>query len=1094
MKHAFVGFLLLTWFPVEAFSALDLVEYWNFRNARWDYEGQLNGIDTTGRLIGTVHPGGERRAVSLSYTGTVQNWTLVFDYDSDKISLLGFSFPGDEFLWLDPPVAVPRFMDADAEWTWPTNALIGDRTIPIELTLRARQSEPLQTPSGVHEDTVGCSLAVDAGLFGQIETSFILAHSIGPVKIERMYSGQGTTVSTQETLSAYFPELPSEFFKTPTPVPETPTAIPETPTSVPTSPTPRPEGTLIVGDVSSHAGDQVTLGISASGMPELDSFQFDLLYDPDLLRPDGVTHERGTLTENWYAVKGAVVSPGRARIVAVAGNAAPISGDGLLLEFHFTVKGDAVPGITALSIENVTGQLEILTPVDGTITILPAPGTPTATPTQLRPTPTPTPIRRYTFIPVTPIASIATFTPTPTSPPAGPNVPEFRLNVLERVQRSSGKPVRFTCELIPKNRVRSRVYLKVLKLDSRMLARFDPPNLTMPGVSVLKISLTPGIANTLSLADIKRVRRDIEILAAAVPRDKANANIASATWRGTVIFTPGEEPTLEQRTILNRVIPIYLTTDSPLTERVGDVVQIGGRLGMNPGIGSVQLYAQRGEGLGFYANVPLRPGDDRFLVRIPVLTPPMLARVWRVGAQFRMLDEDFPIIGRSGILKIPVGALREEGKWMRGKRLLAQEDILSALFGNLVLVAGAPDSRVPEETIQRLIRDRYEEMTAERRFTSDRLAVYSETEIPGEPEVPVTSPVSTQALVQRIEAVPAEDPLTVYCVGSVGGVGQFQISGIETLDVNALGTALSASRRIGTTLLIIDCDHAAAVGSAIRTAAGGNPSLLIIASTGAGESNFALFGTLPNTGQPFSFSDFFFDQLLSGLSLQDSFEEASDRLIQIQGPVRFQEPVLLPAPMPETFNEFTIGAPYVASLEENGVPDNVEPVVLTGTKTSETVRGEPLTITATVEDESTAPEDLRVIAHVALSDDPSVFVEFAMEYDTVTAMHQVILTDFPEGVFGPDILAEEFTVSILAEDDSGNSADPLVTSIVVTDSLAPWNLRLTDMNGDGMADSDDLLGIRSFWHEETEDDISGDGAWGPLDLLLMQMAWQVDWE
>ena len=606
----------------------------------------------------------------------------------------------------------------------------------------------------------------------------------------------------------------------------------------------------------------------------------------------------------------------------------------------------------------------------------------------------------------------------------------------------------------------------------------------MPGVSVLTLRLAPGVPYPM--------HRNILIQAHAIPVGVEDGRVTSATQEVRVIFTPDKSPEPRLRTILSREIPIYLTTDASLTEQVGDVVRIGGRLGLNPGVSSVRLFALRGTGLPFYADVPLSPGDDRFLVEIPVVTPSMLG-VWRVGAQLQSLDPDMPVMGQSGILIIPVGALRTGGKWIRGKRLLAQEEILSALFGNLIIVAGASDSHLAEESIQRLVRDRYLEMTGERRFTPARLMVYSESAFPGDPEVPVSGPPTTQSLVQRIAAIPPSDPLTIYCVGAADGVGVFRLSGSEALDVNAFGSALAAARRTGPTLLIIDCDHAGAVGSLVRTASGGNPNLLVIASTGAGQQNIALFGTLAETGQPFSFSDLFFDQLLAGESLVDAFNEASERLAQVQGPVRLQVPLTLPDSVPESLREFSIGSPYVADLQTSGVPDNVEPVILTVSKTTHLVRGDPLTISASVSDESTAAEALRVIAHVAPSDAPDRFIEFQMEYSADNDDYEVVFLGFPENIFGVDVTTDLFTVSILAEDDSGNSADPLVTSVVISDAPVEWTPRIADINEDGIINGDDLLGLRNFWHQRTEGDINADGIWGPLDLLIYQLAWRTEW-
>jgi hypothetical protein len=151
-------------------------------------------------------------------------------------------------------------------------------------------------------------------------------------------------------------------------------------------------------------------------------------------------------------------------------------------------------------------------------------------------------------------------------------------------------------------------------------------------------------------------------------------------------------------------------------------------------------------------------------------------------------------------------------------------------------------------------------------------------------------------------------------------------------------------------------------------------------------------------------------------------------------------------------------------------------------------------MTTSVRDESTPPEALRVIAHIAPSDAPMRFVEFPMVYDIENRVHIILLPNFPESIFGQEITTQVFAVSILAEDDSGNSADPLVTSVVVSDTPPPWNPDGADLNADGSIDADDLLILRQFWHQHTEGDVNADGFWGPLDLLLYQLSWSTQHE
>lgn len=369
------------------------------------------------------------------------------------------------------------------------------------------------------------------------------------------------------------------------------------------------------------------------------------------------------------------------------------------------------------------------------------------------------------------------------------------------------------------------------------------------------------------------------------------------------------------------------------------------------------------------------------------------------------------------------------------------------------------------------------------------LTVYTEAAIP---ETPTTGAVTTQTVVDRIGSIPPDDPLTIYFVGSAQDVGEFRLSDTQLLDANALGSALTVSRRSGPTVLIIDCNYAGAVASLIRSAAGGNPNLLLIASTGAGPKNVALFGTLPNSVQPFSFSDLFFDRLTTGESFVSAFAEASDWLSRVQGPVRVQIPQTLPAPIPALFEEFTIGSAYTPDLMDRGVPDNVQPVIFSGDQTREITRGDPLTLAARVDDESTAPGLLRVLAHVSPKDEPERFKEYPLQYDDQQKRYAAAIPNSPKSVFGPTFLTQSYLVSIFAEDDSSNSGKPFVTSVNVV--RAPWSVRMSDVNADGIVDSEDIYILREQWHQIADRDASDDGVWTPIDLLLYQTVWRMGWE
>ena len=150
-----------------------------------------------------------------------------------------------------------------------------------------------------------------------------------------------------------------------------------------------------------------------------DAIQFELVYDAKLVTTAGAIGRTGTLTEAWYAVQGAVTTPGRLKIVAIAGLANAISGDGVLMNVEFVVAPDAPEGTTQIAPENIVDDLAGWRPVSGTVTILPAAVTPTETPTATPVVP-PTPTETPTATPVVPPTPTETPTATPVVTPVVP--------------------------------------------------------------------------------------------------------------------------------------------------------------------------------------------------------------------------------------------------------------------------------------------------------------------------------------------------------------------------------------------------------------------------------------------------------------------------------------------------------------------------------------------------------------------------------------------------------------------------------------------------------------------------------------------------
>ncbi|MFH1740301.1 MAG: cohesin domain-containing protein [bacterium] len=219
------------------------------------------------------------------------------------------------------------------------------------------------------------------------------------------------TPETPPATPTQVPPTPTPESPSPTPTSAPPTPTPETPVATPT-----PSGNLIIGDASARPGEQVSVDVSATGMPETDAFQFDVVYDPAVLSLVTVDTS-GTLTSGWYSVTANAAQP--LEVVAIAGFANAISGDGLLMKLVFQIAPNAAQGTTTLTAQNILDDLAGLSPVAGTVTVLAPAVTPTPTETGTA-VPTNTPTTAPTATPTeTGVATptvVPTSTPTPTQP------------------------------------------------------------------------------------------------------------------------------------------------------------------------------------------------------------------------------------------------------------------------------------------------------------------------------------------------------------------------------------------------------------------------------------------------------------------------------------------------------------------------------------------------------------------------------------------------------------------------------------------------------------------------------------------------------
>ena len=722
-------------------------------------------------------------------------------------------------------------------------------------------------------------------------------------------------------------------------------------------------------------------------------------------------------------------------------------------------------------------------------------------------TSTPVPVQKPTPAEVIHLQEFATFTPTPTPRTGtGEQAPRIWLDVHPRGWVTDGAPVSFSCRVRSLREGSVSTSLRIRDLPTEILAALHPRHVELPGVS--KLVLDPG---RLQTADFQA---PIVVEAQTVPNEIGGA-VSTATDVVSLWIRP-DMPMQKPLPIQRKKVEVFLVSDSPLTEGVGSKVRIGGRLGTGARlpiedwddlVPHLDLVVKRGTGLPYYARVEVPP-SGQFMVEIPVLTRAMLRGNWTAKAQYSSIDPFLPVTAVSNKLILPVGALAEsEAKLgaVRSRKTAALEtNPLSALYGNLIVVSGQGESpSVPSETLDRIARDVYSRFVPERRFSDETAALISARALEGNGEeqaIELLSPASTETLVTRIEAVPSTHPLVVLILASSESPGVLRLSAEETLDTNVLGAALTALKREAATYVIVDAPQAGKVAEDLLAVAGSNPNLAVVASTGNGEYSIAIFGDLESTGQPFSFSDLFFDRLVAGQSVLDAFTAAHDSLLTVQGPLVLQSPSIFPEDVSDALLDGVLGSPVVTDLAEEGVPDALEPIILESPGDQEIVAGERLDIEAWVVDEGGDGSRLNASVRISPAEEGSELpaVELAMGYDALSERFSLSILDFPASLFGDTPGVSVFTLAIIAEDADANSAEPSANQITVLEGegALPSNEQLSveaaDVSADGVVDVDDLLRVLGSWHHTSQNDVNGDGFIDMNDIEVLHFFWGQD--
>ncbi len=658
------------------------------------------------------------------------------------------------------------------------------------------------------------------------------------------------------------------------------------------------------------------------------------------------------------------------------------------------------------------GILPTPTPVLPTDTPISTPTdtpTPTLTPTPAEPLPTPTPV-------------LPTPTPTEIS-----NEPGLEITTLELLRRCNGKSVVFTVNVEGVNGFNEKVDLYTPNAPNGFDVRFVPNPVVPPAVS--RLILTPNSDNNIFDSITSRGLVEKFSIKGSSP-SKSDSEEASIE-----ILTRGYT-TLDGDVVYREPIPIYLASPSKLDETAGSTVVVKGQIRSYTGISDVFVRALRpGDSNPVTEKVTVSDRGGYFEAEFLVENSDQLINdpddvQWRIDASFDIGLNYLPLRGQSEPLFIPVGSIRANLPGKVKYRSVVQSQSLENYTGHVIIVGGKDGDDISAGQIEKLTGSIYKSLVSERRLTDDSVTLLSHS---SNPQLDVES--SEQGLIDAVDQASEAEFLLLYLIGS-GERGVFYFASGTPLNGPTLAEILSPRCRDANkrTLVIIDIQQAGFLRDRLPTHKG----LEIIASTG--DQHPAIFSD--SQGQPFSFSDLFFDAILSGKTVYKSLAYARNQLRRIQEPNIAQVPEPLESDLKEEFASLIIGSAFVE--EDESINDNLPPAIEGVPASIEHVRGEPLVLEAAIRDEETHDKDSSgedVVLSVRISQlETNVSKEISeleyITYDSSTDKFHLNIDNFPNSLFGDYAPNGQYSLSLLVQDNSDNSTAPAITSIDVVPSSA----------------------------------------------------------
>ncbi len=471
-------------------------------------------------------------------------------------------------------------------------------------------------------------------------------------------------------------------------------------------------------------------------------------------------------------------------------------------------------------------------------------------------------------------------------------------------------------------------------------------------------------------------------------------------------------------------VPVILTTDVDSEDPAPSTVTVKGEVGTPDGEAALDLSVTKPDGSKVDISGVLVK-DGNFAQTIPVGGADDFGN-WKVNASFG--GNDVSPSGQSSTFILPIASSAAK----RGKGKSIAQAGPGGLFGigTLIVAAGAPSQMRSQEFTDALV-SRVEGIMRKRRYTNSSLRVLSAAD----------QTLTNRNLKTAIQEAGVVDPLVLYILGDTDNSGRFVLGNGETITATELEETLSTSRGQRPSIILVDGHRAEAF------AGGLDPSCrVVIASTGSGAKNIAIFTELsaggsggngsaplavtPDNRAQISFSNFFFDAINQGKGIQESFAYASREITALQGAVQLQVPHIHVGN--EELSMLPIGSAVDTGAEE--LADRIPPTIddISPTQNARSDQAE-LVLEAEVSDNRGIARVTAVVGEMGSGTETKLTMEAGSEAGRfrVTISSEHLPQDAADKVLIP--------VSVVAEDTSGNLAQPVLTSILIEDTgIARW--------------------------------------------------------